>query len=85
MSTELSVRQAAERKDRSLADLRKDAHAARLELATTLDAVEYKLDVKRQLRLLGLENPLALLGVAAAAGLGAGGVVWLGLRSFMRR
>ncbi|RNE67000.1 DUF3618 domain-containing protein [Cryobacterium tepidiphilum] len=85
MSTELSVRQAAERHDRSLSDLRKDAHAARLELATTLDAIEHKLDVKRQLRLLGLENPLALLGVAAAAGLGAGGVVWLGLRAILRR
>ena len=85
MSTEISVRDSAARQDRSLADLRKDAHAARLELATTLDAVEYKLDVKRQLRLLGLENPLALLGVAAAAGLGAGGVVWLGLRAILRR
>lgn len=85
MSTEISVREAAAEGNRSLPDLRKDAHAARLELATTLDAIEHKLDVKRQLRLLGLENPLALLGVAAAAGLGAGGVVWLALKALLRR
>jgi len=83
MSTETS--DVAVSQDRSLADLRKDAHAARLELATTLDAVEYKLDVKRQLRLLGLENPPALLGVALAAGLASGGVVWLALKAILRR
>jgi len=85
MSTEISVRDAAAQQDRSLSDLRKDAHAARLELATTLDAIEYKLDVKRQLRLLGLENPLALMGVAAGAGLSVGGVVWLALKAVLRR
>lgn len=85
MSTEISVRDAAAQQDRSLSDLRKDAHAARLELATTLDAIEYKLDVKRQLRLLGLENPLALMGVAAGAGFSVGGVVWLALKAVLRR
>jgi hypothetical protein len=81
---------------KSLADLRTEAHAARSEVASTLDAIEYKLNIPKQikingrrltygLRKLGESNPAALAGIAAAAASVAGGVVWLSVRALQRR
>ncbi|MEO6200115.1 MAG: hypothetical protein ABIX44_03020 [Cryobacterium sp.] len=81
---------------RSLGDLRADAARARAELASTLDAVETKLNLPKQLRItrrritlglrkLGDENPAALIGVAVAAAVVAGTAVWLGVRVATRR
>lgn len=81
-------------------ELRQRASVARSELASTLDAIEYKLNVPRQyreitgevtgtLRRLGRDKPLALVGVAAgaaaAAGSAVGGIVWAVARVFRRR
>lgn len=81
-------------------ELRQRASVARRELASTLDAIEYKLNVPRQyreisrevtgrLRKLGRDKPLALIGVAAgaatAAGSTVGGIVWAVARVFRRR
>jgi hypothetical protein len=81
-------------------ELRQRATQARRELASTLDAIEYKLNVPRQvgmvtdsvtgqLRRLGREKPLALAGVAAGvatvAGSAIGGLVWAIARVFTRR
>ena len=81
-------------------ELRQRASVARHELASTLDAIEYKLNVPRQyreitsevtgrLRRLGRDKPLALIGVAAgaatAAGSAVGGIVWAVARVFRRR
>lgn len=80
-------------------ELRARAARAREELARTLDAIEYKMNVPRQLRAstgrvtamlrgLGRDNPLALVGVAAGAALTAGaslgGVVWACARMLQR-
>jgi len=81
---------------RSLGDLRADAARARAELASTLDAVETKLNLPKQLRItrrrislglrrLGDENPAALVGVAVAAAVVAGSAVWLGVRVVVKR
>jgi hypothetical protein len=81
---------------KSLADLRKDAHAARSEVASTLDAIEYKLNVPKQVRIngrrlsfalhrLGDQNPAGLAGIAVAAASVAGGIVWLAARAVTRR
>ena len=81
-------------------ELRARAARARRELANTLDAIEYKMNVPRQLqastsritamlRGLGRDNPLALVGVAAgaavSAGASVGGVVWAIARMVQRR
>lgn len=76
---------------RSLAELRSDAARARAELASTLNALDHKLNVPKQIRIarqrftlglhkLGEVNPLALAGVAVAAALVAGTAVWFGVR-----
>jgi len=80
-------------------ELRQRASVARRELASTLDAIEYKLNVPRQyreisgevigsLRRLGREKPVALIGVSAAAaavaGSAVGGIVWAVARVFRR-
>jgi hypothetical protein len=81
---------------KSLGDLRKDAAAARSEVASTLDAIEYKLNVPKQLKIngrrlsfalhrLGVENPAALAGIAAAAASVVGGIVWLAARAVTKR
>lgn len=84
----------------SQSELRERAAAARAELASTLDAIEYKLNVPRQLRSttqkvtlelrrLGREKPMALVGVAAGvatvAGTAVGTVVWASAKIFRRR
>jgi hypothetical protein len=81
---------------KSLADLRKEAHAARSEVATTLDAIEYKLNLPKQIRIntrrltyalrdLGDRNPGALIGIAVAAASAVAGAVWLGVKAFQNR
>jgi hypothetical protein len=80
--------------------LRQRAALARRELATTLDAIEYKLNVPRQVRAtsqrvalelhkLGRDKPLALAGIAAGVasvmGTAVGGIVWASTRIFRRR
>ncbi len=76
-------------KKHGLNDLRDDARLARAELASTLDAIEYKFNLPKQLRIkrrrlthalrqLGEDNPGALAGVAAGAAAIAGVVVWFG-------
>ena len=81
---------------RSLAELRADATRARAELAATLDALDRKLNVPRQLRItrrritlglhkLGDENPVGLAGIALAAAVAVGSAVWLGVRAITSR
>ena len=81
---------------RSKAELRADAMTARAELARTLDAIEYKLNLPKQLRYrvrlltlrlyrLGEDNPAALAGVAVAAALVAGAAVWRGVKTVQDR
>jgi hypothetical protein len=81
---------------KSLEDLRKEAGAARSEVASTLDAIEYKLNIPKQVKIngrrlsfalhrLGDENPAALGGVAAAAAVAVGGIVWWGIRAVLPR
>lgn len=80
-------------------ELRLRAAFARQEVASTLDAIEYKLNVPRQyraitsrvdgeLRRLGRDKPLALVGVAvgaaAAVGSAVGGIVWVVSRVIRR-
>ncbi|WP_241975959.1 MULTISPECIES: hypothetical protein [unclassified Cryobacterium] len=81
---------------RSKAELRGQASDARAELARTLDAIEYKLNLPKQfryksrravlrLRRMRDENPLALAGLAAVAAAVLGGSVWLGANAVRRR
>jgi hypothetical protein len=81
---------------RTKTELRADATRARADLAQTLDALEYKLNLPKQLRYrsrlarvrlrtLGEENPLALAGIAVAAAITAGVAVWLGVKAVQRR
>jgi len=59
---------------------RTDVVRARAELATTIDAIEYKLDVPKRVservRRLRADNPVALYAMAAGVAAGIGGVVW---------
>ncbi|MFT2817335.1 DUF3618 domain-containing protein [Leifsonia sp. A12D58] len=81
---------------RSKAELRQTAQAARAELASTLDAIEYKLNVPKQVKLktrrandkmkrLGTENPPALMAIALGAAAVVGTAVWLGVRALQNR
>lgn len=103
MSTEPHTRGAAAAKagaastgTRSLAELRADAARARAELAATLNALDHKLNVPKQIRIarrrmtlglrrLGEDNPVALAGVAVAAAVVAGTAVWLAVRKITHR
>jgi len=62
-----------------------DVQRARNELAATLDAIEYKLNVPKRtaerVERLRTDNPLALIGIAVAAAASVAGVVWLIVRS----
>lgn len=79
---------------KSTHELRAEATAARAQLALTLDAIEYKLNVpkrlrdkerlaRRRLHTLGEENPTALLGVALGSAVAVGAAVWFALRSVL--
>lgn len=81
---------------RSKTELRAEATRARVELAQTLDAIEYKLNVPRQMRVrsrllkvrlrdLGEKNPLALAGIVLGGVSAVVGAVWLGVKAVQRR
>ncbi|WP_314146857.1 DUF3618 domain-containing protein [uncultured Leifsonia sp.] len=67
---------------------RSDVERARAELAATLDAIEYKLNVPKRtaerIQALRRDNPVALAGIAAGVALAVGGAVW-GIVSLIRR
>ncbi|WP_233193201.1 DUF3618 domain-containing protein [Cryobacterium sp. Y29] len=74
---------------RGIGDLRAEARHARAELASTLDAIEYKFNVPKQLRInrrrlthalrqLGEDSPGALVGIALGAATVVGVIVWFG-------
>ena len=67
---------------------RSDVVRARAELAATVDAIGYKLDVPKRtaerIDRLRRENPVGLAGLAAAAVLAVAGVVW-GVVALVRR
>ena len=59
---------------------RSDVDRARADLAATVDAITYKLNVPQRtaerVRRLRDDNPLALLGIAVAVAVAVGGAVW---------
>ncbi|WP_233206196.1 hypothetical protein [Cryobacterium sp. N19] len=72
-----------------IGDLRAEARHARAELASTLDAIEYKFNLPKQLRIkrrqlsdalrqLGEDSPAALVGIAVGAATVVGVIVWFG-------
>ena len=67
---------------------RSDVVRARAELATTIDAIEYKLDVPKRVservRRLRAENPVALFGIVAGVAAAIGGMVWFIVRTARR-
>lgn len=67
---------------------RSDVDRARDELAATMDAIEYKLNVPKRaserIQRLRAENPLALAGIAAGAAAAVAGAVW-GIVRLVRR
>jgi hypothetical protein len=78
----------------SQAELRATAHIARVNLANTLDAIEYKFNIPKQIRItrrrlsrtlhqLGEENGLALIGIALTAATVVGTVVWFGANAIV--
>ena len=80
---------------RSKTELRAEATRARVELALTLDAIEYKLNVPRQMRVrsrllkvrlreLGEKNPLEMAGIVLGGVSAAVGAVWLGVKAVQR-
>lgn len=67
---------------------RSDVDRARAELAATMDAIEYKLNVPKRaaerVQRLRAENPVALAGIAAGAVATVAGAVW-GVVRLVRR
>lgn len=67
---------------------RTDVQRLRAELATTIDAIEYKLNLPKRvsgrLRQLRSENPIALYGMIAGAVAAIGGAVWFIVRAARR-
>jgi hypothetical protein len=67
---------------------RSDVDRARAELAATIDAIEYKLNVPKRtaerIQRLRKENPAALAGIAAGAAVAVAGIVW-GVVRLLRR
>ena len=61
-----------------------DVRRARAELAETLDAIEYKLNIPKRtterFQRLRKENPVLLIGVAVGAAAAVVGTVWLAVR-----
>lgn len=62
-----------------------EVRRARTELAATLGAIEYKLNVPKRtaekVQRLRAENPLVLVGIAVGAAAAVAGVVWLIVRA----
>ena len=80
------------KKSTSQDELRAESSRARAELASTLDAIEYKFNVPKQIKIttrrvkvglhkLGDENPAALIGIALGAAALSVGAVWLGVNA----
>ncbi|GAA2053344.1 DUF3618 domain-containing protein [Leifsonia soli] len=67
---------------------RSDVDRARAELAATVEAIEYKLNVPKRtaerLARLRQDNPLALVGISVAVALVTAGTVW-GVVRLLRR
>ena len=67
---------------------RSDVNRARAELAATVDAIGYKLNVPQRTRerfdRLRKENPVALAGIASGAAVAVAGAVW-GIVRLIRR
>ncbi|MGH1549963.1 DUF3618 domain-containing protein [Leifsonia poae] len=67
---------------------RSDVERARAQLAATVDAIEYKLNVPKRtaerIQRLRAENPVALVGIAVGAAVAVAGIVW-GVVSLVRR
>jgi hypothetical protein len=64
---------------------RGDLDRLRAQLAETVDAIEYKLNVPKRLaerfQRLRRNNPLALVGIAVGVAAAIGGVVWMAIRA----
>ena len=84
------------KKSRSQGELRAESSRARAELASTLDAIEYKFNLPKQIKIttrrvkfglhkLGDENPAALIGIALGAAALSVGAVWLGIKAAQAR
>ncbi|MEN0086339.1 MAG: DUF3618 domain-containing protein [Leifsonia sp.] len=67
---------------------RSDVDRARAELAATIDAIEYKLNVPKRtaerIQRLRKENPAALVGLSVGVAVAVGGIVW-GVVRLVRR
>lgn len=67
---------------------RSDVDRARAELAATIDAIEYKLNVPKRtaerIQRLQKENPAALAAISAGVAVAVGGIVW-GVVRLVRR
>lgn len=94
MKTDKSHDESAAHEPHGKAELRAEAMHARAELASTLDALEYKLNLPKQLRItkrrirlamirLGDDNPAALAGIALGAAATVGSIVWLAARAVL--
>lgn len=94
MKTDKSKDEAAAHEAHGKAELRAEAMRARAELARTLDAIEFKLNVPKQLKLakrrlrlamirLGDDNPAALAGITLGAAVSVGTIVLLGARAVL--
>ena len=81
---------------KSKTELRAEATRARVELAQTLDAIEYKLNLPRQMRVrsrlfkvrlreFGDKFPIALAGIVLGGVSATVGAVWLGVKAVQRR
>ncbi|WP_426625971.1 DUF3618 domain-containing protein [Leifsonia sp. McL0607] len=67
---------------------RSDVERARADLAATVDAITYKLNLPKRtgerVRRLRDDNPLALVGIAVGVAVAVGGAVW-GIVAALRR
>ncbi|WP_241979866.1 hypothetical protein [Cryobacterium glaciale] len=85
----MTTNSSTETEKHGISDLRAEARHARAELASTLDAIEYKFNLPKQLRIkrrqlshalrqLGEDSPAALVGIALGAATVVGVIVWFG-------
>ncbi len=81
---------------RSKGELQAEASRARVQLASTLDAIESKLNLPKQIRIktrrvkfrlhkLGQDNPAALIAIAVGGAAVVGSAVWLAVKAMQRR
>lgn len=77
-----------EKDTRSTAQIKADVERTRAELAATLDAIEYRINVPKRvssrIRALREENPALLAAIAVAAVAVTGVLVFAGIRSIRR-